>query len=280
MTNIINKMDKSNMQCIPLNLDLGQGLSVPRDLALIIFQNSKANLHNMSEVSKNWKAFADDKEFRQMIRPNQAFGTQEWKEYIGVDAGEELPLPRWAYGFMEEGKYMLTFIPKIVKVAKENGVIENVALDNLEVIGNLVANPKNGNKIGFSHGDWNSWQEAIKEKRKLEESHWALIGKEVMGRDLNYTDQQALAKKERVSISGLIDTVTSVFVEYVRSGKRNFIFDPPVNGQRTWVRVNDQTRNIRIGLGFVPSGLRVDCYYDDDADDHIAFAPGRKSIVH
>ena len=42
---------------------------------------------------------------------SKAFGSREWKEYIGVDAGEELPLPRRAYGDMEKGELLPYFHP-------------------------------------------------------------------------------------------------------------------------------------------------------------------------
>ena len=111
---------------------------------------------------------------RETIRPAKAFGSREWKEYIGVDAGEELPLPRRAYGDMEKGNYYLTFIPKTVKITQENGkvddtsmdieVVKEVPLDSLEVIGKLVANPIKGNKIGFTQ---KSRQKLFKKKEIL-----------------------------------------------------------------------------------------------------------------
>ena len=70
-------------------------------------------------------------------------------------------------------------------------------------------------------------------------------------------------------------------MEYVRSGERNFVWDPPVNNQRTFVRVNETTEGQRLCLGFAPSGLSVDFYYDAVlAHDDVAAAPARKSIGH
>ena len=174
---------------------------------------------------------------------------------------------------------LLTFIPEKVKVI-ENG--NEVLLDNLEVIGKLVGNPKKGNKTGYAI---DSWPEAISEKRKQEKPHWVWIKKEVIGRNKTYVQQQELVAKEEnkkapgAKISGLIDTAISVFMEYVRSGEQIFVWDPPVNGQRTWVRVNEQTRGCRLGLGFAPSGLLVYRHYDLDRD-FVAVAPARKSIGH
>ena len=78
--------------------------SLPIDVLPIIFQNVKTDLPNLALVCKNWKAIVDNKQFRETIRPAKAFGSREWKEYIGVDAGEELPLAKaslWRYGKRE-----------------------------------------------------------------------------------------------------------------------------------------------------------------------------------
>lgn len=160
-TSIVSGSDPINGR--PMVDPIGQESSLPIDVARIIFQNLKSHLPAMAQVSKNWKAIIDDKDFRRIIRPSQAFGTQEWKEYIGVDAGKEPPLPRRAYGDLENEGGLLTFIPEIVKVI-ENG--KEVALDNLKAIGNLVNKPKKGFETRYKNYG-NSiyfWPEAIEEK--------------------------------------------------------------------------------------------------------------------
>ena len=276
MTTIVSGADPIHGQ--PMEIDrIVQFSELPMDVVPIIFQNLKADLPSVALVCRNWKAIADGEGFRQMIRPAQAFGVQEWKEYIGVDAGDEPPLPRRAYGDLAKEGGLLTFIPEKVKDI-ENG--KEVLLDNLEVIGKLVGNPKKGNKTGYTI---DVWPEAISEKRKQEKPHWVWIKKEVIGRNKSYDQQQELVAKEEnkktpgANISGLIDTAISVFMEYVRSGEQIFVWDPPVNGQRTWVRVNEQTRGYRIGLGFAPSGLCVHINCARDLD-FVAVAPSRKSI--
>ena len=262
--------------------------SLPTDVLPIIFQNGKTDLPNLALVCKHWKAIVDDKQFRETIRPAKAFGSREWKEYIGVDAGEELPLPRRAYGDMEKGNHYLTFIPKTVKVTQENGKVDDtsmdieegkeVPLDRLEVIGKLVSYPTKGNKIGYYV---NSWHEALQEKRNLEKPHWVLISKEIIGKNKTYEDQQKLAKEENknnpgTNISGLMDTAISIFMEYVRSGERNYIWDLAKN-EYNLVRVNEQIRGLRLCLGFAPSGL-------DDFNvyvysyDNVGFVLARKSF--
>ncbi len=262
--------------------------SLPTDVLPIIFQNVKTDLPNLALVCRNWKTIVDNKQFRETIRPAKAFGSREWKEYIGVDAGEELPLPRRAYGDMEKGNHYLTFIPKTVKVMQENGkvddasmdieVVKEVPLDSLEVIGKLAANPTKGNKIGY-YG--NSWKEALQEKRNPEKPHWILISKEIVGRNKNYEDQQKLAKKENknipgTNISGLMDTAISMFMEYVRSRERNFIWDW-AKMEYNWVRVNEQAQGEQLCLGFTPSGLLVHPRLDDALDD-VGLALARKSF--
>ncbi len=284
ISNVVKGIDSHSGQ--PLVDPIGQKTSpLPLEVTRIIFQNAKADLPYLALVCKEWRNLADDKVLRETIRPSKAFGSREWKEYIGVDAGEELPLPRRAYGDVEKGNYYLTFIPKSVKVTQENKkvddtsmdieLVKEVPLDSLEVIGKLVANPTKGNKIGY-HID--SWQKALQEKRNLEKPHWVLISKEVIGRNKTYGDQQKLAKEENknipgTNISGLMDTAISIFMEYVRSGERNYIWDSAKN-ECNWVRVNEQTRELRLGLGCTSSGLDVfnDC---DKARDNVGVAFAR-----
>ncbi len=272
----------------PMEIDpIGQESSLPVDVARIIFKDLKAHLPTLALVCKNWTAIIDDKEFRQIIRPAQAFGTQEWKEYIGVDAGKAPPLPRRAYGDLEKEGGLLTFIPEIVKVI-ENG--KEVALDNLKAIGNLVNKPKKGFETGYKINEF-YWPEAIEEKRKLEKPHWVWIKKEVLGLCKNYEEQQAIAKEENkkacgANISGVIDTAISVFMEYVRSGERNFIWDLD-RSQRTFVRVNETsvfsltytiTYQWAICLGFIRSGLLVS-NFDHSAFHCVGFVTARKSFA-
>ncbi len=223
---------------------LGQNSSLPIDVVPIIFQNLKADLTSVALVCKKWKAMADDKLVREKIRPVQAFGVQEWKDYIGVDAGEEPLLPRRAYETLEKEGGMLTFIPQTVKVTKQNGVVEVVTLNTLEAIGNLVENPKKGHKTSYSVVSLINLQE----KRKTENPHWVWIKKDVYGKGAWSTVHHEIAKQMKVSVAGLIDTVISVFMDYIRFGERNFLWDS------SNVLVNDFQK---IGLQFTPSGFDI-----------------------
>ena len=259
----------------PMDLDQANGQILDVDVICSIFKDLKADFPNIALVCKNWKVIVDekvivnDKNFLKMISPQQVFGANEWKEYIGVDAGVEPRLPRWVYGYMETGNYMLTFIPKVVKIIKENHGIDEVKLDNLIKIGKLLANPIKGNKTNFTE---NSWQIALKETRKLEEPHWVLISKDGQGRNMKYSEQLECAKKMQMNVSGLIDTVISVWCEYVKSGKRYFDLSD------TWVRVNERTGGVRLGSGFASSGLYVYFNFDGFAHFNIVFSSSRKSF--
>ena len=245
---------------------------LPADVLPIIFQNGKTDLSNLALVCKNWKAIVDNKQFREMIRPAKAFGRREWKEYIGVDAGEELPLPRRVYGDMEKEGGLLTFIPEKVKVIESGN---EVLLDNLKVIVKLVGNPKKGKHT------YNRCPEGTSKKRYQEKPHWVWIKKELIGRNKNYEQQQELVAKEEnikipgAKISGLIDTVISVFMEYVRSEGQIMTGSP--HGLKTWIRVNEQIKGSRLSLRFALCSLDV-CGGAEYPSDCIAVAPARKSF--
>ncbi len=251
---------------------------LPMDIVCIIFQAQKADLPAIALVCKKWKALADDEGFRQMIRPTQAFGTKEWQKYIGVDAGIEPRLPRRVYGDLEREGGFLTFIPDKVKVTKKNGVVKEVILDNLEAIGNLIKKPKTVFATGYSK---HCSETVIKKSQKQEKSHWVWIKKEVIGRYQTYADQLERAKEENkkipgTNISGLIDTVITVFTEYIRYGKRHFILDVD-NCEFTRVRVNEQIAGRRLNVSFFPCGLFVGDNWCDTGHYCFGFVFARKS---
>ncbi len=270
---------------IPSEIEVtGQGILLPTDAARIVFQNLKADLPSVALVCKNWKAIVDDEDFRKMIRPVQAFGTQEWNEYIGVDPGAEPCLPRCAYGDLEREDGLLTFIPERVRVAKDNGETEIVPLD-LEAIGNLVENPRKGNKTGY-HEDMRrklglNYRMMMKNK-KNEKPHWVWIKKEVMdvmGRKKSILGHWHLFVKEfSANISGVIDTATSFFMEYIRSGERTVIWD--ATKHNFLILTNELFEESRISLAFVQSRLEISCcdYNDYDFRYDVAVLLARRSF--
>ncbi len=150
-------------------------------------------------------------------------------------------------------------------MAKDNGIVETVFLNNLEVIGKLVESPKKGHKTGNYPG---SWDKAIKQQRKREKSHWVWINTKIIGKQKTYEEKAAIAKASGGNISGILDTAISVFMEFVRSTKCNF--------QYTYLQVNDQTEELRLRLNFTRDGLHIPYYYDMGTND-IGFVCARKS---
>ncbi len=240
---------------------LGQESPLPEDVILNIFEKLKTDLPHLALVSKTWKAMADDKRLYDRIRPRQAFGTKEWKEYIGVDAGEELRLPRRVYGDLEKGAHLLTFIPEKIKVTKENGKVEEVALDNLKDIGDLVKTPITVLETGYSKA-FTTRITLPKIRVNQEESHWVWINKEVLGRNKTYFYMEELIESEKIKIpgadySGILDTVISMFMEYARSGERNFSTLPIDNNLSTliFLRESFYSPYNNFVSGFGPSGI-------------------------
>ncbi len=245
------------------------------DVVRIIFQDLKTNLPTLALVCRNWKAIADDEVFREMIRPVQAFGTKEWQKYIGVDAAAELLLPRCAYSDLEIEDGFLTFIPDKVRVTKEDGVVKEVLLDNLEAIGNLVKNPTTDLKTGYSEFCWIA---PLKEKRQVEKPHWVWIKKEVVAINKLNFEALKLINASKGSVSGVIDTVISVFMEYVRSGNCNFVYEP-IGIHEGYVRVNEPTEGSPLCLRFTPIGLSVETYHYAAHYGCVAVAFAQKSFV-
>ena len=202
---------------------ISQFSELPMDVVRSIFLDLKTDLPAIALVCRKWKVMADDEEFCEMIRPVQAFGTKEWQEYIGVDAGAEPRLPRRAYADLEREKGFITFIPEKVKVTKESGVVEEVILDNLEDIGNLIKAKTDLEAVYTKR----SVVTAISGKRQEDKPHWVWIKNELMGRDKTYDQQKELARQENergcaANISGLIDTVITVLMHYIRYGEAPF----------------------------------------------------------
>ena len=244
-------------------------ISLPKDVALIIFESLMRDLPNLALVCRNWKNMADDKDLCDRIRPIQAFGSKEWKEYIHVGAGVEPPLPRRVYGDLEKGGHLLTFIPDKVKVTKEKGDVEEVLFDSLHTIGQLIE------KLNIFKGEFftsHSHKEAILQKREPEKPHWVWLDKKAIGKGKSYEQQLEIVKMENKKIPGtkvsrFMDTAISILVEYARSGERNFLNDP-LRDQYTVIRVSEQDylsgyeENRQLTIGFYPQHLDIAMYRD------------------
>jgi F-box associated protein len=233
-------------------------------------------LSELALVCKGWNSIVTEDYYfpNKMIPPPNFNGPQSWKEYTKGEVGKAPLLPRWVFKCMEKGEHMLTFIPETVTLKEEDGTEWVVPINSLKNIGELFANTINKRKIGFSP------QSSSKAINNIiipsEKGHWVLISKKAFGRDLNYQGQVVEAEKIGANMSGSIDTVISLFMEYLRTGELHLLGKPSdEKGQSTWVRV-DAIKN-RLYLGFVPFGLRVDeGYFSSYADVQVAFAPARK----
>ena len=262
--NVDNFLKTVNTHSEPSEIDpIGRASPLPLDVIHIILQNLVPELPTVALVCRDWKALVDDKDFREKIRPAKAFGSREWKKYIGVDAGIELPLPRRAYGDLDNGDFLLTFIPKTILKPLKNDGFREVSLNSLQAILKLL--PKKylqtrKRNIGFNP---NSDSRAFAEKRKMEQAHWVFLNKNIKGKSLDYTEQQKIAKEVNANISNLMDTAVSCFMEYIRSGERN-CFSPP--GKLNAVRIIDQLEGVRLFLTFTKylfsnSALPINEYY-------------------
>ncbi len=265
----------------PINeyfMEVGQNNSLPLDVIPNIFKhiNVMAELPSLALVCKNWRVLADNGSFGKMIRPPHIFGSKEWHDYIGVDAGEEPPLPRCAYSNIEKNGGLVTFIPDKVKITHENGIIEEVLLDNLEAICNLIKAPKSDLITGYASY---ASQEELKEKRLREKPHWVWIN-EIIGIENTYKQQQILAKTrgQGAHISGIIDAEITAGMKYSKINAVDILWNPEL---ARVVRVNDRSagtngNGAKTTFGFGRSGLYVkkgDC---DIAHHGIGVAIARK----
>ena len=171
---------------------------------------------------------------------------------------------------MQSDKYMLTYIPETVKIKNEDGTESVVPLNSLENVGKLFAHTLNGRNIGF---DPDSFPNFMQEVKTLEKGHWILISKKAMGKGLDYLRQVGKANEMGAIMPGSIETVTSLFMEYLRTEEKHPLDEI---GKSIFIRVDDKIR--RLWLGFSSSGIRVDYFDYDFACPDLAFAPARKTF--
>jgi hypothetical protein len=149
---------------------------------------------------------------------------------------------------------MLTLIPTSIKVKDAKGNNKEIIIDSGDAIKEMLPYQKGGHIIGFDER-WQSWPEAMAEKRQIAKTHtWVWINKQVTGRHMSYEDEITLVKKESLeakeaNTSDLIDTVVSLLMNYIKTGEKCFEFNPG-NRKGTWIRVNDKTDMFRVGVSF------------------------------
>ncbi|MBS0649277.1 MAG: hypothetical protein JSS10_08660 [Verrucomicrobia bacterium] len=190
-----------------------------------------------------------------------AFGKELWAKYLG-DVGEEpllpsniqeilqSPCPFWPEKKVQE-THLLTLIPKTV-----NG--KPLTLNSLE---ELVKKPRQGQPIKYAF----YWGE-IKEQygnQPLPSSYWALMTRDVIPVRSGHNDPVKLLKElnqkanVQYEVPQLLEAATSIFMEYLRTGKRLYSDSP---WTYTWCQESvskHQGKKVVIG-GFATGGLRVD----------------------
>jgi hypothetical protein len=194
--------------------------------------------------------------------PAIAFGKEMWAKYLG-DVDEEPPLPPdidkilqspcpFFPGKKVEETHLLTLIPKTV-----NG--KPLSLNSLE---ELVKHPKQGQATKYSE----YWDEIKKQHGNTSpsSSYWVLLTKDVTpeSRSKSYDAQVQLLKtycqKAQVSyeVPHLLETATSLFLEYLRTGNRLYSISP-MTYTRCQERVSSYpTWPLVVGL-FAADGLSV-----------------------
>ncbi len=97
-----------------------------------------------------------------------------------------------------------------------------------------------------------------------------------IGKSKCFADQEKLVKEQGkgASVSGLIDTVVSIFTKFNKTGEYCILKD---HADLFFVRLRDQIAEYRVICGFGPAGLDVSSN-SDFARDYIGVAVARKSI--
>ncbi len=249
---------------------------LPLELIYTIFCYARKEIALLSQVNKLFRTIAFCEHLFREIAKSNCFGAEDWKKYFSDlgNGGHEPPFPKSAalgfnfgnnlYEAADAAKrkaylknlasdFMLTLIPTSIKVKDAKGNKE-IIIDSGDAIKEMLSYQKGGHIIGFDQR-WQDWPEAMAEKRQIAKSHtWVWINKQVIGRHMSYEDQITLVKKESLrakeaNISDLIDTVVSLLMNYIKTAEKCFEFNPG-NDKGTWMRVNDKTDRIRVGVSF------------------------------
>ncbi len=140
-----------------------------------------------------------------------------------------------------------------------------VTINNIEV---LFERPKTGNPSTYG----SIWDQIVKQHgNKRSAAGWVCMRRDVIGRNLSFAEQQALAGSSGVVLSELLPRILFNCLEHVRSGAANIYPD----GQNPWTyaRTSTLTRNsegdaLHSGCGDgSPSGLSIDLIHIFDCDD-------------
>ncbi|MCP5509083.1 MAG: F-box protein [Chlamydiales bacterium] len=196
-----------------------------------------------------------------------AFGKAKWKKYFG-DVGDEPPLPSdidqilngpcpiWDAKKVRE-THMLTLIPSHV-----NG--EQLTLES---IGELVKSPKGE---GFATEYYLYNNPHGNEKAHVNQNTWVLMTRNVLpdSREKSYNVQRQLVAKlaqksgQPYEVPRLIEAVTSIFMEYIKTGARLYGKDPWEFTRCQEMTQDDITWPMDAG-GFAAGGLEIGSHWDN-----------------
>ena len=185
------------------------------------------------------------------------FGATKWAQYFG-DIGIEPPLPSNIHQILSspcpfwQGKkiqdtHMLVLIPKAV----------NGRPFNLKILGELIKNPKQGNKTTYRYLSLGGYEDF-----SAYSSHWVLMTRHTIpdSQNKSYDKQmkifQTYSKKVRThyQIPNILDATTCLFLEYVATGTRLYSDNPPAY-TRCQEKYNAKCQLI-VG-GFARNGLDI-----------------------
>jgi hypothetical protein len=183
--------------------------------------------------------------------PAIAFGKELWAKYLG-DVGEEPPLPPdidkilkspcpFFPGKKVEETHLLTLIPKTV-----NG--KPLTLNFLE---ELVKHPKQGQATKYRY----CWDKVRQEygETQLQNSYWVLLTKDIIPESRDFNLKPLNEKSIAYEIPHLLEVSVSIFMEYLRTGKKLYNDEP---GSFSCCQERIGSFPIFVGY-FSPGGLRI-----------------------
>lgn len=268
MFNTVNVQYREQLQANSANQNQGYWSSLPAEIAWIIFKDCKADLPSLALTCKGWTDLADNNEFRDRIRPAQLFGKNEWEELIKVKIEEEeLPLPRCIYKDIEKSKSFVTYIPeKVYKITDDKSDV--VVLDNVEKIDSLLTPILKTLKYTEGVLITETTTKKISELTIENRTHWVCLEAKILyqSRGTCLSKKSLVANNQRKSVSRLMDTVLSIYLDYIKT-KETFIPSGPGNkyiiGQNQ-AFVNEKFNGDHITLKFFSNfRLSLDTIPDD-----------------
>ena len=193
----------------------------PKDVLLDIFLRiSWRDLGAVRRVCRRWRVLGSDA--RLIPLWPKVFGARAWREYFG-EVGAEPPLPDEIWKILTgpcpfwPGKkvsesHLLTLIPTHVNE-------KPFCLDSLR---ELIQHPRQGPATNYRY-----YSEYIKPEDKTRapaKAYWVLLTRDVLPDTRNKTFQEQKQKVDSIGsgyeLPGLLEVVTSILIEHVRSGKR------------------------------------------------------------